>query len=279
MRESKLVSLSQAVSLIENGSILGLGGNTLNRAPMAAVMEIVSQGKKDLHLVKTAGGMDIDALCLGECVSSVDAGFVSFETQFSLAQNYRKAVQEGKVKGNEHACYTVISALRAAEYGIPFMPVFGLKGTQLVEAYDYFAEVTDPFTGEKINAVKAIRPDWVIVHAHYADELGNAYIGEPMYEDVLMAKAARHVIVTAEHLVSTERLRRIGTAQIPRFLVDAVVSAPEGARPCACEGDYGINERELKEYKELKSADELRGYIMKTAKYRQPSRIGGGRYA
>lgn len=279
MGKSKLTSLSEAVSRIENGSVLGLGGNTLNRAPMAAVFEIVSQEKRNLRLVKTAGGMDIDALCLGECAKSVDAGFVSLESQFSLAQNYRKAVQDGRVEGHEHACYTVISALRAAEYGIPFMPVFGLKGTQLVEAYDYFAEVTDPFTGEKLNAVRAIRPDWVIVHAQYADELGNAYIGEPVYEDVLLCKAARHVIVSAEHLVSEERLKRIGTAQIPHFLVDAVVSVPEGARPCACEGDYSINERELREYKELKSADELKAYIIKTSKYRQPARIGGGRYA
>lgn len=279
MSKSKLTALSEAISRIENGSILGLGGNTLNRAPMAAVFEIIAQEKKGLRLIKTAGGMDIDALCLGECVSSVDAGFVSFETQFSLAQNYRKAVQDGRVRGNEHACYTVISSLRAAEYGIPFMPVFGLKGTQLAEAYDYFAEVTDPFTGERLNAVKAIRPDWVIVHAHYADELGNAFIAEPQYEDVLLCKAARHVIITAEHLVSTQRLSRLGTAQIPHFLTDAVIEAPEGARPCACREDYGINARELKEYKELKTADELKAYISKMKKYRQPARIGGGRYA
>lgn len=279
MTETKLQSLCEAVSKIEDGSVLGLGGNTLNRAPMAAVFELIRQQKKGLRLVKTAGGMDIDALCLGDCAESVDAGFVSLETEFSLAQNYRAAVQSGAVRGNEHACYTVISALRAASYGIPFMPVFGLKGTQLTEAYDYFAEVTDPFSGEKLNAVKAIRPDWVIIHAHYADEHGNAYISEPMYEDVLLCKAARHVIITAEHLVSSQRLRRQGTAQIPHFLVDAVVCAPEGARPCACEGDYTINRREIAEYKSLKTAEELLQYIAKTEKLRQPARTGGGHYA
>ncbi len=279
MAGTKLVSLGEAVSQIEDNCVLGLGGNTLNRAPMAAVFELILQEKKSLHLVKTAGGMDIDSLCLGGCVSSVDAGFVSFETQFSLAQNYRKAVQDGIVKGNEHACYTVISALRAASYGIPFMPVFGLKGTQLAQAYDYFAQVTDPFSGDKLNVVKAIRPDWAVVHAHYADELGNAYICEPMYEDVLLAKAARHLIVTAEHLVSTQSLRRRGMAQIPHFLADAVVHVPEGARPCACQGDYSINQREIGEYKELKTAAELREYIFIIAKLRKTGRIGGGCYA
>ena len=43
---------------------MGLGGNTLNRAPMAAVFEMVRQKKRGLRVVKTAGAMDVDALCL-----------------------------------------------------------------------------------------------------------------------------------------------------------------------------------------------------------------------
>ena len=93
---------------------------------MAAVREMIRQGKRGLRLVKTAGGMDVDLLCRAGCVSTVDAGFISYESEFGLAQFYRKAVQQGEVIAHEHACYTVISALRAASYGIPFMPVRGL---------------------------------------------------------------------------------------------------------------------------------------------------------
>ena len=154
---TKLTTLSQAMQTIPDGSLLGLGGNALNRAPMAAVMELARLRKRGLRLVKTAGGMEVDLLCLAGCVAAVDAGFISYETEYSLCQHYRKAVQAGSVKANEHACYTVISALRAASYGIPFMPVRGLKISDLVAANDYFAPVTDPFTGEQVYVAKTDR--------------------------------------------------------------------------------------------------------------------------
>ena len=49
---NKLTTLEQAVSLIGDGACVGLGGNTLNRAPMAAVFEMVSQKKRSLRVVK-----------------------------------------------------------------------------------------------------------------------------------------------------------------------------------------------------------------------------------
>ena len=153
---NKLCTLAEAISLVHDGDCVGLGGNTLNRAPMAAVFELIRQGRKNLRVVKTAGAMDVDALCLGGCAGIVDAGFVSYESQYGLAQRYRVSVQKGLVRANEHACYTVISALRAASYGIPFMPVRGLKVSDLRQVNDYFADVTDPFTGATLAAVQAI---------------------------------------------------------------------------------------------------------------------------
>ena len=129
---NKLMPLTQAVEMIKDGDTVGIGGNVLHRAPMALIREIARQGRKNLRIVKTAGAMDVDLLCLAECVYSVDAGFISYETEYSLAGHYRKAVQNGIVKGNEHACYTVISALRAASAGIPFMPVKGLQMRDVV---------------------------------------------------------------------------------------------------------------------------------------------------
>ena len=178
---NKLCTLAEAISLVHDGDSVGLGGNTLNRAPMAAVFELIRQGRKNLRVVKTAGAMDVDALCLGGCAGVVDAGFVSYESQYGLAQRYRSFVQKGLVRANEHACYTVISALRAASYGIPFMPVRGLKVSDLRRVNDYFADVTDPFTGETLAAVQAIRPDFAIVHAQTADANGNACFEGPPY--------------------------------------------------------------------------------------------------
>jgi glutaconate CoA-transferase subunit A len=254
--------MEKAIALVPDGALLGLGGNALNRAPMAAVMELALQKKQGLRLVKTAGGMDVDLLCLAGCVKSVDAGFISYETEYSLCQNYRKAVQEGAVKANEHACYTVISALRAASYGIPFMPVRGLQVSDLVAANDYFAAVTDPFTGETLNAVKAIRPDVSIVHAQVADSLGNALIEGPKYEDVLMSRASKTVIVTAERIVSDDYIVQSGVkANIPHFLVGAVVCAPRGAAPGALNVAYGVSDGDIRSFLKLNSAGDLDAWL------------------
>jgi glutaconate CoA-transferase subunit A len=229
---------------------------------MAAVMELARQKKQGLRLVKTAGGMDVDLLCLAGCVSTVDAGFVSFETEYGLCRHYRKAVESGAVHVNEHACYTVISALRAASYGIPFMPVRGIKTTDLTAVNDYFAPVADPFTGETLYAVKALRPMVSILHAQVADEAGNALIEGPLYEDILLSRASEKVIITAERIVGPDYFAdREAKANIPHFLVSAVINAPRGAWPNACYQAYGVGDEAVRSFLALADAAGLAQWL------------------
>ncbi len=258
----KIMKIEDAIKLIHDGDILGIGGNVLNRAPMALVREIVRQGVSGLKIVKTAGAMDVDLLCFADAVYSVDAGFISYESEYSLAQHYRKAVQSGKVKGNEHACYTVISALRAAETGVPFMPVKGLMISDLIDVNDYFTRILDPFTGESVTVVKAIVPDVVIIHAQEADQHGNARIDGPVYEDLLFSKAGRKVIVSCETIVPDSKFAfSKEKANIPHYLVDAVVHIPKGASPASCSGKYEIDRKSLDAFKALTNLTELEGYL------------------
>lgn len=256
------MKLSDAAGLIHDGDTLGVGGNVLHRAPMALIREIVRQQKRNLKLVKTAGAMDVDMLCFAKCVQSVDAGFISYETEFSLADHYRKAVQDGEVKGNEHACYTVMSALRAASYGIPFMPVKGLVVSDLIEANDYFTRVKDPFSNEEITVVKAITPDVCIIHVQEADSQGNALIEGPKFDDILMTKSSKKIIITAEKIVETSKFRTAKQkVDIPHFMVSAVVHAPGGARPCSCQGFYDIDREDIRAFKALKNREQLSSYL------------------
>ena len=258
----KLCTLQEAVARIPDHACVGLGGNTLNRAPMAAVFELIRQGRTHLHLVKTAGGMDIDALCLAGCAETVDAGFISYESRYGLAQHYRRAVQSGRVQAHEHACYTVISALRAASYGIPFMPVRGLRETDLRGVNDYFADVRDPFSGETLAAVRALHPDYSILHVHSADRFGNAVIEGPKYDDVLLSRASAKVIVTAERIVPDAFFSASPVkADIPHFLVSAVVPLRRGAQPCACMPDYGPDDPEIRSFLALADREALLGWL------------------
>jgi glutaconate CoA-transferase subunit A len=258
----KLISLEEAIASVQDNDMVALGGNALHRAPMAACREIARQKKRGLRLVKTAGAMDVDLLCLADCVQSVDAGFISYETEYALAAHYRKAVQEGRVTANEHACYTVISALRAGSAGIPFMPVKGLMISDLIEANDYFETVTDPFSGSEVHVVKALQPDVCILHVQEAEKNGNAAIDGPQYEDVLMSRASKRVIVTAEKIVPEKHFSFAKRkADIPHFLVDAVVHVPRGAAPCSCSGLYDINRHQLDQFKKLVTREELQQYL------------------
>lgn len=259
---SKLIGLKESVEKISDGITIGFGGNTLSRAPMSYCREIARHQKKGLKLVKTAGGQDVDLLCMANCVTSVDAGFVSFETKYGLANGYRKAVQEGRVKGNEHACYTVISALRAAAAGLSFMPVKGLVNSDLIKVNEYFQEVECPFTHKKYTAVKAINPDVCVLHVHEADEMGNARIIGPKYDDIILAKSAKKVIIVTERLTfKTYFNNNCGMVDIPHLLVDEVIHSPQGALPGACFGRYEASDMSMRKYLDIKNADDLAAYL------------------
>ena len=246
---SKLMTLTESVKLVSSGDSLAFGGNALHRKPMSFVRELARTELKGLHLINTAGAHDVDLLCGNEQVSAVDAGFISYESGFGLANYYRKAVQEGQVKGNEHACYTVISALRAAAYGVPFMPVRGLEYGDLLVENDYFVRVEDPFSGEPVTLVKALIPDVAIIHVQQVDEDGNAWIDGPVFDDLLLARASQKVIITAERVVKNEwQQTKQKNNLIPGFLVDAVVLQPKGAEPCSVYGAYDINQEVLRNF-------------------------------
>ncbi|MBI3988486.1 MAG: CoA transferase subunit A [candidate division NC10 bacterium] len=260
----KLMSLKEAAALVQDGSLVALGGTLMHRSPLAFARELARQGKRDLQLVKAGGAYDIDLLCAAGCVAAVHAGFVGFEAEFGLAPNYRRMVEEGRVKACENACYTVIAGLRAAAYGLPFQPIAGIFGSDLLEARE-FKTVKDPYTGAEVVAIPKLKPDWAMLHVQEADRSGNARIFGAPFEDVLMSRAAKGVILTAERIVETETFQaQPELTAIPDFLVVAVVEAKGGAWPGSCYPYYKIDSRAVREYLDQSSDPrKLREYLSK----------------
>lgn len=251
---SKLVALEEGAQLIKDGDILALGGNTIHRCPAGFARELARQGRKNLTLVKTAGAYDVDLLSLAGCLSTVHGGYIGFEN-LGMAVNYRKRVEAGEITASEHACYTVIAALRAAAFGIPFQPLHGLQGSDLVEARA-FKMVQDPYTGAEVVAIPRISPDWTVLHVDQSDIEGNALIEGPAYEDILMSRSAKGVIITAEEIIPTASLgNRHPGALIPGFLVKAVIHFPGGALPCGCYPRYQPDVPALKSYLKLEKSN------------------------
>jgi glutaconate CoA-transferase subunit A len=244
----KTTTMTEAITPIADRSRIALGGNTLHRGPCAAVHEIVRQRKRGLEIVKTAGAYDVDLLAATGCATSASVGFVGFETVFGMAPGYRRAVERGELEVKEHACYSVIAGLRAAIQGVPFMPIAGMQGSDVPTARG-FKTVADPYGGQPVVAIPALVPDVAIIHVQEVDATGNSRIVGTRFEDVLMAQAARRVIVTAERIVDGVAFEETPElVAIPGFMVDAVVEAPGGARPCSCVGYYDYDAEYLAEY-------------------------------
>ncbi len=100
---TKLMGLAEAAALIEDGQSLALGGSLLHRGPFALARELARQGRRNLEFVKASPAYDVDLLCAAGCLSVVQAGVVTFEAEFGLAPNFRRAVESGRVEYLEHA--------------------------------------------------------------------------------------------------------------------------------------------------------------------------------
>ncbi len=132
--------------------------------------------------------------------------------------------------------------------GVPYVPVFGLIGTDILKRRDDMVVAPDPFGEGKTSVVaRAMRPDFALFHVDKADREGNVSCGY-FVEAVILAEASRHVIVTAEEVV--DRLTEadaVGTF-IPSILVNTVVHTPYGAHPGGLSGRYAPDAAAMKEY-------------------------------
>jgi glutaconate CoA-transferase subunit A len=245
---NKRIDLAGAGAFVGDGATVALGGNTLHRAPIAVVHELIRARKRGLNLVKTAGSYDLDILCGAGVASAITAGFVGYENVFGMAQMYRRSVEQGQVRACEHTCYSLIAGLRAASQGLPFMPVNAFNLSDVPRAQGY-KKVIDPYTGAELYAIQAIRPDVAIIHVQEADAEGNARIYGSIFEDVLMATAARQVIVSAERIVDGALFEaQPELTTIAGFMVTHVVHAPGGAHPCSCHGLYDVDTAYLADF-------------------------------
>ena len=132
--------------------------------------------------------------------------------------------------------------------GVPYVPVIGLVGTDLLKRRDDMVLAPDPFgEGKSTVVAKAMRPDVAVFHVDKADRDGNVSCGYHA-EAVILAEASRHVVVTAEEIVDriTEE-DAVGTF-IPAILVNTVVHAPFGAHPGGLTGRYEPDRNAMQQY-------------------------------
>jgi len=240
---TKVMTIEDAAGLVENGDVVALQNMATQAAPMAMVRELIRQEKRNLGLVCLVGGMPVDWLAATGVIDRFIGAAVSME-QYGLCQQYRKAVEEGRIRVEELSETSLNARLGAGARNLPFLPTRGLIGTDLIDINENLTLFQDPFGGETLVACKALVPDVALVHAHRADEHGNVqYEPTILWPDIgIFPKAAKKTIVTVEEIVDSEVLRRNPDRTVlPGFRVDAVVEVPYGAHPTSFFPLYGYD--------------------------------------
>lgn len=163
-------------------------------------------------------------------VRRCEESYVGFEQDLGLAPAYRRAAEEGTIEVAESCCATILAQLRAAEMGVPFLPVRGVRGSDIMSLHPEYAEITCPFTGETLTAVAALRPDVAVIHAQRADRAGNVQLWGITGVQKEAVLSARRAVVTVEEIVPELRPQP-GAIVLPGWAVDYVAEVPGGAHP------------------------------------------------
>ncbi|MHA1730098.1 MAG: CoA transferase subunit A [Promethearchaeota archaeon] len=261
--KSKLMSLKEAIStFVQDGDLVGIGGLSFWRKPMSACREIIKQEKKKLSICTFVGGIDVDILVGGNCVSEVRSSFVGMEV-FGMAPNYKDAVEKGTIKISEETEATIALGLKCSYLKVPFMPLKGIIQTDIPNIRSDIKQFQDPLgSGTQLMAVPKIDLDVAILHVPYADEYGNGNIAGAVWLDDDMAKTAKKTILTCEKLVETEDIKKLpGKAQLPMQTTDAVIRIPFGSFPTSCYPFYTYSAQFIQEYLKMNFNEFKRKFI------------------
>ena len=148
--------------------------------------------------------------------------------------------------------------------GLPFLAVRGLLHSDILSHRPDLLVQENPFNpGEQVVVAQPIRPDVAVFHALKADHWGNV-VTPGHRDDLMMAHAARRVVVTAEEIVAGELTRHEvdDDTFLPAIDVDVVAHVPLGAHPCGLGGLYDRDEAHCQEYLEAaKSPGSFQRYL------------------
>jgi glutaconate CoA-transferase, subunit A len=276
--QEKVVALDEAIArYVADGCHISIGGFTVNRNPMAAVYEIMRQGKKNLHCYAHSNGTGVDELIGAGCIARLEIAYGGNGIAAPTCIRFKSAVQRGELVVEDYTNYQMALRFHAGAMGTPFITTLSGFGTDIIEKWGFSQEmrekdpelpnkkleiIENPFGtwggATKVILVPAINPDVTIIHVQKADKYGTCRIEGLHFADIDQVKAAKKVIVTCEEIVDTEQLReRPEHNSIPFIHVDAVVHVPFGAYPSACHNCYDYDPIYLRQISQFAKDDKL----------------------
>ncbi len=153
---------------------------------------------------------------------------------------------------------------------LPFGIVRGYADTDLAER-TRVAWIECPFTGERVAAVPAIRPDVGVIHAQRADEVGNVQLWGITGVQKEVVLASERSLVTVEEIVP-QLEPHPDAVVLPSWAITAISLAPGGAHPSYAHGYYDRDNAFYVRWDEIsrdrdRFASWMRSHVLETADF------------
>jgi len=251
---ARISSLAEAIeATVRDGDTLAVEGFT-HLIPHAAGHEIIRQRRKNLTLIRMTPDLVYDQLIGMGCASKLVFSWGGNPGVGSLYR-FRDAVENGwphKLEIEEHSHAAMANAYEAGAAGLPCAVFRGYFGGDLPKVNTKIKYITCPFTGEKLAAVPAHRPDVAVIHAQRADRAGNVMIEGVLGVQKEAVLASKRSVITVEEIVDElPRDRSLNAVVLPHWTVGHVVEVPGGAFPSYAQGYYPRNNAYYKQWDEI----------------------------
>jgi len=249
---------------IEDGALIGLPPD-YSLVAMEVVRALIRRNAKGLRLLGVPQlGMCADLLIGAGCVAQIETSAVTLG-EAGLAPRFTEAAEKGEIVVRDATCPAVHTALQAAEKGVPFMPLRGVLGSDLVKLRTDWKVSQNPFSESKdpILMIPALSPDVALFHARWADDEGNVWIGRRR-ELATIAHAAKRCFVTYEEKRPGSMLEDeiLAPGVLGAVYVSAVAQARRGAWPLGVTDVYDIDDAHLMRYaKAAKTREGFQRYL------------------
>jgi glutaconate CoA-transferase subunit A len=250
---ARITSLAEAIgAAVRDGDTVAVEGFT-HLIPHAAGHEIIRQGRKHLTLIRMTPDLVYDQLIGMGCADRLIFSWGGNPGVGSL-HRFRDAVENGwpsKLEIVEHSHAAMANAYEAGAAGLPCAVFRGYIGGDLPRVNPNIKYVTCPFTGERLAAIPAHRPDVAVIHAQRADKAGNVMIEGVLGVQKEAVLAAQRSVVTVEEVVDELPARSFNACVLPHWTVGFVAEVPGGAFPSYAQGYYPRTNSFYKQWDEI----------------------------
>ncbi|WP_373086354.1 CoA transferase subunit A [Sneathiella sp.] len=252
------VKIDELATAVPDGTKLAIPADYAG-VSMAATRALIRRRVRNLHLVGVpTSGLQAELLIGAGCVSTLESSALTLG-EYGPAPRFTRAVRNGTIHLVDATCPAIHAALQASQKGIPFMPLRGILGSDLLTHHPAWMVMQNPFSNEDdpIVAIPAIQPDIALFHAPLADRDGNVWLGRKR-ELVNMAQASKTSFVTVSRITDRNLFdsEEMAAGVLPALYVGKICQFENGSWPLSFWEGAAADDAHLKLYVNAAKTDD-----------------------